>query len=187
MSEENTGGFLQPIQNREGVEFDKTTIHSGYLIWMGKEQAAFKVSELFTKREVDEMQRKINTIDDFMYCMNEFYKRSEIPNFVPFDITSNKNMFEPPPKFLYSELSAKYNNLPADERDAKVFEEMKKIAPVPKNGTYLCNVSKVSLQMEVYWKEATQEQSAGFYMRPMQGQEIKWNNHSIENVCQLTV
>ena len=34
---------------------------------------------------------------------------------------------------------------------------------VPKNGTYLCNVSNVSLQMEVYWKEATQEQPAGFY------------------------
>lgn len=95
MSEETTGGFLQPIQNRGGVVFEKTTIHSGYLIWMGKEQAAFKVSELFTKREVAEMQRKINTIDDFMYCMNEFYKRSEIPNFVPFDITSDKNMFEP--------------------------------------------------------------------------------------------
>ena len=58
---------------------------------------------------------------------------------------------------------------------------------VPKNGTWLCNVNNVSLQMEVYWKEATQEESAGFYMRPMQGQEIKVNNHLIENVCQLTV
>lgn len=168
-------------------KIETTTVSSGYLVWLGSEQAAFKVDKLFTKREVAEMQRKINTIDDFMFCMNEFYKRSEIPNFVPFDITSNKDMFEPPPKFLYTELYAKYNNLSPEEREVKIMEEMKKVAPIPKNGTYLCNVSKVSLQMEVYWKEATQEESAGFYMRPMQGQEIKWNNHAMENVCQLTV
>jgi len=136
MSEEITGGFLQPIENREGVEVE-------------------------APKEMFDALTSLETI-------------------------KNKSVFEPPPKFLYSELSAKYNNLPADERDAKVFEEMKKIAPVPKNGTYLCNVSKVSLQMEVYWKEATQEESAGFYMRPMQGQEIKWNGQPIENVCQLT-
>ena len=40
---------------------------------------------------------------------------------------------------------------------------------VPKNGTYLCNVSNISLQVEVYWREATQEEPAGLYMRIMQG------------------
>jgi hypothetical protein len=69
----------------------------------------------------------------------------------------------------------------------KIENKLNESAIVPKNGTYLCNVSNVSLQMEVYWKEATQEQSAGFYMRPMQGQEIKWNGQPIANVCQLTV
>lgn len=99
---------------------ETTVLNNGCIVWLGSEQAAFKVSGLFTNREVAEMQRKIQTIDDFMHCMNEFYKRSEIPNFVPFDITSSKSMFEPPPKFLYTELYAKYNNLPPEEREAKI-------------------------------------------------------------------
>ena len=134
--EETTGGFLQPIQNREGVEIK-------------------------APKEMFDALTSLETI-------------------------KNKSVFEPPPKFLYTELYAKYNNLPPEERDAKIMEEIKKAAPIPKNGTYLCNVNDVSLQMEVYWKEATQEESAGFYMRPMQGQEIKWNGQPIENVCQLT-
>lgn len=94
MSEETTGGFLQPIGNRQGTSLATTIEHNGYLILTGKEMAVFKVSELFTKREVDEMQREIKTVDDFMEYMNEFYRRSKIENFVPFDSITNGE-FEP--------------------------------------------------------------------------------------------
>lgn len=77
----------------EDIEFHKihipTALSNGYLVWLGKEQSAFKVNELFTKREVAEMQSKIKTIDDFMEYMNEFYRRSKLPNFIPFDIENN--------------------------------------------------------------------------------------------------
>ena len=56
--------------------------------------AIFKVSELFTKREVEEMQDKIKIVDDFMEYMNEFHRRSKIENFVPFDLITNGE-FEP--------------------------------------------------------------------------------------------
>ena len=56
--------------------------------------AVFKVSEMFTKQEVSEMQYKIKTVDDFMEYMNEFHRRSRIENFVPFDLITNGE-FEP--------------------------------------------------------------------------------------------
>lgn len=77
------------IGNRQGASFATTIEHNGYLILNGKEMAVFRVSELFTKQEVSEMQYKIKTIDDFMDYMNEFHRRSGIENFVPFDLITN--------------------------------------------------------------------------------------------------
>jgi len=72
----------------------KTIEYNGYLILTGKEMAVFKVSELFTKQEVAEMQYKIKTVDDFLEYMNEFNRRSQIENFVPCDVITNGE-FEP--------------------------------------------------------------------------------------------
>jgi hypothetical protein len=72
---------------QEKIKF--TTVSSDCLVWLGKEQAMFKIDKLFNKREVAEMQSKINTIDDFMEYMNEFYRRSELPNYAPFDLMIN--------------------------------------------------------------------------------------------------
>lgn len=62
-------------------------------------------------------------------------------------------------------------------------EEIEK--EVPKVGTWLCNVNKVSLQMEVYWKEATENEPAGYYMKALRMGEVKWDGHDLEMRAQL--
>jgi hypothetical protein len=66
-----------------------TMVSSDCLVWLGREKAAFKIDNLFTKREIEEMQSKIHTIDDFMEYMNEFYRRSALRHYAPFDIITN--------------------------------------------------------------------------------------------------